>query len=184
MDIEELSDLANLGLSSYKIASELGVSQTKVLYWMRKYGISTTRATGRSKADKSCAYCGAAIGSRNTYCNNTCAANKKALDLGDRWRKEGSVVLNKKGRVYGLLTGSARRYIFLVYGAKCNRCGWTIDTGDELPPLHCSHIDGDFTNNVVDNFELLCPNCHAIETRRNPVSSGDGRWSNVDGRYK
>jgi 5-methylcytosine-specific restriction endonuclease McrA len=28
-------------------------------------------------------------------------------------------------------------------------------------PLEIDHIDGDSTNNSLDNFRILCPNCHA-----------------------
>lgn len=27
--------------------------------------------------------------------------------------------------------------------------------------LHLDHIDGDATNNVIENYRLLCPNCHS-----------------------
>lgn len=26
--------------------------------------------------------------------------------------------------------------------------------------LHVDHIDGDFHNNLPENFRFLCPNCH------------------------
>jgi predicted HNH restriction endonuclease len=29
-------------------------------------------------------------------------------------------------------------------------------------PLELHHIDGDKTNNTLENFQLLCPNCHAL----------------------
>ena len=42
----------------------------------------------------------------------------------------------------------------------CKTCG--IDTWLDLPlTLHVDHIDGDYTNNTVENLRYLCPNCHS-----------------------
>ena len=44
---------------------------------------------------------------------------------------------------------------------QCNKC--KNKTWIELPiPLELHHIDGDNTNNLLINLELLCPNCHAL----------------------
>ena len=41
----------------------------------------------------------------------------------------------------------------------CNRCNYK-----EVPDiLVVHHIDRDRTNNDLNNLEILCPNCHAIE---------------------
>ena len=48
-------------------------------------------------------------------------------------------------------------------GESCWTCGWNernCHTGNI--PIELNHIDGDFTNNVIENLELLCPNCHAL----------------------
>lgn len=42
---------------------------------------------------------------------------------------------------------------------KCERCGY--DEHGEIIQVH--HMDHDRNNNSIDNLELLCPNCHAIE---------------------
>ena len=43
---------------------------------------------------------------------------------------------------------------------KCECCG--LSEWNELPiTLQAHHIDGDRTNNVLDNLSLLCPNCHS-----------------------
>lgn len=44
---------------------------------------------------------------------------------------------------------------------KCENCGLTEWLGDPIP-LELHHIDGDRTNNVLDNLQLLCPNCHSL----------------------
>lgn len=47
-----------------------------------------------------------------------------------------------------------------IFEKKCCKCGITEWNG--LPaPLELHHKDGNRNNNVVANFEILCPNCHA-----------------------
>lgn len=44
---------------------------------------------------------------------------------------------------------------------KCENCGLSEWLG-ELIPLELHHIDGDHHNNKIENYMLLCPNCHAL----------------------
>lgn len=43
---------------------------------------------------------------------------------------------------------------------KCENCGLSEWLGQPIA-LEVHHKDGDRTNNVIENFQLLCPNCHA-----------------------
>jgi len=44
---------------------------------------------------------------------------------------------------------------------KCECCGQTEWLGQPIP-LELHHIDGNRHNNNLNNFQLLCPNCHAF----------------------
>lgn len=45
-------------------------------------------------------------------------------------------------------------------GRKCECCG--LSEWNSIPiTLQAHHIDGDRTNNVLENLALLCPNCHS-----------------------
>lgn len=44
---------------------------------------------------------------------------------------------------------------------QCERCGLSEWLGQPIP-LELHHIDGDKNNNTLENFQLLCPNCHAF----------------------
>lgn len=43
---------------------------------------------------------------------------------------------------------------------QCERCGITEWCGEPVP-FELDHIDGDRTNNLLENLRMLCPNCHA-----------------------
>lgn len=43
---------------------------------------------------------------------------------------------------------------------KCECCGLTEWLGKPIP-LEVHHKDGNAHNNVIENYQLLCPNCHA-----------------------
>lgn len=44
---------------------------------------------------------------------------------------------------------------------KCECCGLS-NWLDKSIPLELHHVDGDNTNNTIDNLKILCPNCHAL----------------------
>ena len=44
---------------------------------------------------------------------------------------------------------------------QCECCGLSEWLGKPIP-LELHHIDGDKYNNTIENFSLLCPNCHAF----------------------
>ena len=53
-----------------------------------------------------------------------------------------------------LLDGGIREH-------KCEVCGNSLWLGKPIP-LEAHHKDGNPSNNVLDNIELICPNCHAM----------------------
>ncbi len=45
---------------------------------------------------------------------------------------------------------------------KCEQCGWSKKTETGHLPLELDHINGDPTDNRLDNVRVLCPNCHSL----------------------
>jgi hypothetical protein len=48
-----------------------------------------------------------------------------------------------------------------IFESKCHRCNLREWQGSPIP-LELEHIDGDRSNNQLENLTLLCPNCHAL----------------------
>lgn len=46
-------------------------------------------------------------------------------------------------------------------GNKCESCGLSLWLEKELS-LQVHHIDGNSSNNLIENLQLLCPNCHSL----------------------
>lgn len=55
---------------------------------------------------------------------------------------------------------SCKKHLIKELGHKCEKC--LISVWYDIPiPLEIHHVDGDRTNNTIENLQLLCPNCHA-----------------------
>ena len=74
---------------------------------------------------------------------------KRKLSLG----KQGK---NNPNYIYGL-SGCVRE-AFKHYPQKCNRCGY-----NNRQALLVHHKDRNRKNNRIENLEIICRNCHAIE---------------------
>jgi len=46
---------------------------------------------------------------------------------------------------------------------KCEICGWAAVSADGRIPLEINHINGESSDNRIENIEILCPNCHSLK---------------------
>ena len=78
------------------------------------------------------------------YCSNKCQGEHKvreAVESGDYTRC------------------NAVTYFKHFTSYECSSCGISDWNGNALT-LQIDHIDGDTSNNLVENYRYLCPNCH------------------------
>ncbi len=67
-------------------------------------------------------------------------------------------------------------YLIMEHGEKCMVCGWSErNPHTNNIPIELEHIDGDFTNNKVENLKLLCPNCHSLTSTYKGANKKGGR---------
>lgn len=97
-----------------------------------------------------CPNCGKALlaGDNKASCSRACA---NALRKGIHYRTG-----RKKDRVSTIRLLKGR--LVELRGAKCQRCPYA-----KLAILIVHHVDRNPENNILENLELLCPNCHAEE---------------------
>jgi len=88
--------------------------------------------------------------------------------LGQRWclgkhppngqKKSSSDILQKGGRPKAHQLRRSLVDVGVLY--QCSGCGLSSWRDRDLP-LEVHHIDGDTTNNLKENLEFICPNCHS-----------------------
>jgi hypothetical protein len=109
----------------------------------------------KRKVEGSCKSCNCAITTKHKFCVSC---------RGDRKRGVLKVISNnlKRKPLEGLISrDSIKNRIFETQEKYCESCGlhtWM----DEPIMLELHHIDGSGKNNLRDNLQILCPNCHAL----------------------
>jgi len=101
------------------------------------------------------------------------------------WSK--NKILKSKSEIFETNTTFSSGYVkkaFIHYteNNSCDKCGLK-DTWNGKPiTLELDHIDGDNTNNSLDNLRLLCPNCHSQTEnfRGKNINTGSKKVSDVE----
>ncbi len=139
---------------------------------------------------KICPKCEKEHDRKGTFCSRSCANSrfwnrednkKKSKSARGYWKslspndlakrleglKEQGLVKRKKRIEYLFLEDwndlayrSKRLRVIIEQDAKCNKCGIDNWLGNPII-LEYEHKDGNNTNNLRENVEALCPNCHS-----------------------
>jgi hypothetical protein len=46
---------------------------------------------------------------------------------------------------------------------ECELCGWSQMSTDGRIPVELDHVNGDHSDNRLENLRILCPNCHSLQ---------------------
>lgn len=127
----------------YRRPFEIKQAQGRAFCGKTCYGISCRKA-------KPCIICGTLILSsfHRKTCSRSCS-NKHRTGIRYKMNRPKDKVEYYRG---------LKIRLFEQRGEKCERCGFD---GFEILQIH--HKDRDRENNVLENLELICPNCHATE---------------------
>ena len=114
-----------------------------------------------------CLYCGKET-KRKEFCSNVCK-NKYLVER----------FVNGENFVRGVsqVPRFVRDYLFEKHNNCCECCGWgKKNEFSNTVPLEIHHIDGDCTNNRIDNLQLLCPNCHSLTNTNGSLNKNSKRF--------
>lgn len=80
-------------------------------------------------------------------------SSREKYSLEEVFKKDSSVTQK-------VLRGYVKRHNVIEY--KCAFCGGDGSWMGETISLELDHIDGNNSNNQIENLRYLCPNCHAL----------------------
>ena len=116
--------------------------------------------TRKEKEILLCQWCGKPITSYHAkkFCSSQCDADFRTNERLQKWLA-GEYYINPNNNIPEFV----RNYLLQKANNKCEQCGfegYNSITHNSILQIH--HINGDASNNLESNLQLLCPNCHAM----------------------
>ena len=181
---EKLEELINSGASYLQIGEMYGVSFNAVKKAARKLGIPLKPRRkisdkehfnkGRKRVIRVCANCGKELSRNGTYqkyCSVKCQHEYQYKQRVKQWQ-ENPGAFNSE-----YMPSFIRQYMLIKSECRCENCGWgEKNKYTDTIPLEIHHIDGDCTNNIEKNLQVLCPNCHSLTKTYGSLNKSSKRY--------
>lgn len=170
MNKEYLIKLIEENNTTKEIAVILNISQTTVMYWLKKYNLKTLKA--KKRVYLKCKTCDKLIKGRGLeYCSSLCHKDSQYQKYIDDWKN--NLVTGIKGNS---TSSYIKKYMLIKTENKCQECGWNkLNIYTNKIPLELEHIDGDHSNNKESNLKILCPNCHSLTSTYKGANKNSSR---------
>lgn len=164
----QIKELLSRGVSNREIRRLTGTSGATVSYHAKKLGLNKS---SRAKYDWKKVQLSINAGNKFFQIKKEFGMSLAALS---KARKDGRIVYRQKYQMTSQelidnikckISHSDRKLLrkkLIEEGMQyeCKECGLKEWNGKKIS-LELDHIDGDARNNNVNNFRLLCPNCHS-----------------------
>ncbi len=96
-------------------------------------------------------------------------------ELDNRIPVEELLVINSRVQSYKL---KKRLFNSRLKEQRCELCGWCEISPDGRLPLELDHINGNRSDNRIENLRILCPNCHSLQ----PTHRGKNKKATLSGK--
>ena len=63
---------------------------------------------------------------------------------------------------------------------ECELCGWAKMSEDGRIPVELDHINGDPSDNRLENLRIVCPNCHSLQPTHRGLNKKSRRCAGRD----
>jgi len=122
----------------------------------------------RGRTKKICNNCSTPHDKTGKYCDQKCATEYHMKTTASQRFEKGEITDRR----------ALRRVMIHQRGYQCedDRCNRSEWNGEPIP-LEVHHIDGNAGNNMPDNLQMLCCNCHGMTHQSLGGNRGNGRKS-------
>lgn len=161
-----VAELHERGLRPAQIADEVGIKASTVCYHLRRLGVpaNTLYARRFDWAEIREAYeSGLSMRECRLRFGFSAEAWRAAVERGDIEPRSHLIpieVLLVRGRVTSRGHLKVRLVAAGLKGERCEECGIS-EWLDEPLSMQLHHVNGDGTDNRLENLQFLCPNCHS-----------------------
>jgi len=121
---------------------------------------------------KICIVCKTQLIHGSKYCSRDCQYKDYRSKMISEWLSGNHNGMKGKTATAGWI----KTHLKETRGNCCEICKWgEVNKHTGKVPIELNHIDGDFTNNKIENLQLLCPNCHALTDSYKGANKKQGR---------